>query len=504
MPGTRSRSCLDMSVSNVQSTINFPQRKTRHSVTTKRVTEKENTSGLKKKTTQRTRKKRVVPQNDENACSPVKTPRKDVLTPLKSPLTDSTNIQNPIPDTTVVKRKLLLSHNDTTGACYNDIRQALHTSIPSDLISRDQELSTIREFVDRTIKKSKQGSLYMSGAPGTGKTACLTKVLEDVNCEKIKSVFLNCMSLRCSQSIFSKLAEVLKNSSKPVPSKDAMKYLEKTFTASGPRILLVLDEIDQLESKNQEVLYKLFEMPFLPKSRLVLIGIANALDLTDRILPRLQAKATCKPLLLQFPPYSKDDIASILQERLKEINSNVVDNTAIQFCARKVSAMSGDARKALDILRRAVEIVESDTRKEKTVDANPKKVTISHVSSVCTEVYGARMSMSANKMTIPLQQKIFICTLMVCLKDKKLKEVTIPKLYEAYCRVCRPRQINIVNQEEFGGLCTLLESQGIIAVKTSKDARNNKVSLRLQENEVEHALQDKTLMSSILSDGVPS
>lgn len=57
----------------------------------------------------------------------------------------------------------------------------MHTSIPSDLISRDQELSTIREFVDRTIKKSKQGSLYMSGAPGTGKTACLTKVLEHVN-----------------------------------------------------------------------------------------------------------------------------------------------------------------------------------------------------------------------------------------------------------------------------------------------------------------------------------
>ena len=37
--------------------------------------------------------------------------------------------------------------------------------------------------------------------------------------------------------------------------------------------LLVLDEIDQLESKNQEILYKLFEMPFIPKSRLVLVGM---------------------------------------------------------------------------------------------------------------------------------------------------------------------------------------------------------------------------------------
>ena len=51
---------------------------------------------------------------------------------------------------------------------------------------------------------------------------------------------------------------------------------------------LVLDEVDQLESVNQDVLYTVFEWPALAGSRLSLVGIANTLDLTDKVLPRLQ------------------------------------------------------------------------------------------------------------------------------------------------------------------------------------------------------------------------
>lgn len=82
--------------------------------------------------------------------------------------------------------------------------------------------------------------------------------------------------------------------------------------------MIVVDEIDQLDSKNETVLYSLFELPKLEKSRAIFFGIANAMDLTDRTLPHLQAYG-CKPQLLNFPPYSRDEIVAILRDRLQEV-----------------------------------------------------------------------------------------------------------------------------------------------------------------------------------------
>ena len=48
----------------------------------------------------------------------------------------------------------------------------------------------------------------------------------------------------------------------------------------------------------------------------------------------------------------------IISSRLSNVHGNVVQPDAIQFAARKVAAVSGDARRALDICRRAVEIAE--------------------------------------------------------------------------------------------------------------------------------------------------
>src|SRR5436190_5290328 len=56
----------------------------------------------------------------------------------------------------------------------------------------------------------------------------------------------------------------------------------------------------------------------------------------------------------------------IIQSRLEGVPDNIVDPDAIQFASRKVAAVSGDARRALDICRRAVEIAEQASEASNT------------------------------------------------------------------------------------------------------------------------------------------
>ena len=80
----------------------------------------------------------------------------------------------------------------------------------------------------------------------------------------------------------------------------------------------MLDEIDQLETRHQEVLYTLFEWPSLQHCRLLLVAIANRLDLTERVLPRL-ASGPWAPHRIHFPPYTKQQIVDIVTDRLNKV-----------------------------------------------------------------------------------------------------------------------------------------------------------------------------------------
>lgn len=67
-----------------------------------------------------------------------------------------------------------------TGLCYSAVKKALHTGAPRNLLCREKEHETIKSFLQSHISSKKPGSIYISGAPGTGKTACLTKVMQEL------------------------------------------------------------------------------------------------------------------------------------------------------------------------------------------------------------------------------------------------------------------------------------------------------------------------------------
>ena len=67
------------------------------------------------------------------------------------------------------------------------VKQSLHTAVPERLLSRDTERAAIRSFLEERALGSSPASLYISGAPGTGKTACFHRVLADMKVTKPKA-----------------------------------------------------------------------------------------------------------------------------------------------------------------------------------------------------------------------------------------------------------------------------------------------------------------------------
>lgn len=58
-------------------------------------------------------------------------------------------------------------------------------------------------------------------------------------------------------------------------------------------------------TRKQTVLYNLFEWPSRRNARLVVVGIANTIDLPERCLPRVSSRVTSR---LTFGPYHKQQV----------------------------------------------------------------------------------------------------------------------------------------------------------------------------------------------------
>lgn len=333
--------------------------------------------------------------------------------------------------------------------------------------------------------------------------------------------------------------------------------------------MVVLDEIDHLLTKNQDVLYKLFEWCSIEGSRLVLFGIANALDMTDRFLPRLKAR-NCEPQLLNFNPYQVAEIQAIIMDRLVSLEKTgqshprssetdgeakpsvvpLMQKAAIEFCARKVAAATGDLRKALDICRQTIEMVEAEAKKKGKQERQQQqlqsralplseiqlgdvenrvaggadvsilsqrhaksataaaaamnelqdlpKVTVVHVKKALASAFG---SPAVQKMkALNVHQKVVLAVLVMKIQDGKVKDCEVGKVFDQYTVTCRSsNKIGAVNRGEYQDLINMLEANGLITLSKAKEERLRKIGLVPRESEVVEAIKGQDILSAILS-----
>jgi len=242
------------------------------------------------------------------------------------------------------------------------------------LIGRETEKQELSQFISNALLSSNGGCLYISGPPGTGKSALTGAITKQLLSSGNNSLsVINCMSVKSASDLAQKLTQDL--DLKPSGRKAAdFEHLKSCFfDNSSQKSFVVLDEVDRIVDLDLKFLYNLFEWSTQADSQLVLIGIANALDLTDRLLPRLKSR-NIKPDLLPFMPYTSAQIVEIISSKLRSLNEPsapadyvpFLHPAAIQLCSKKVAASTGDLRKAFDICKRAIDVAEQEARAEQS------------------------------------------------------------------------------------------------------------------------------------------
>lgn len=98
-------------------------------------------------------------------------------------------------------------------------KNALHTAPPSTLIGREEEMATIYGWLDSRLSTKSPGSMYISGAPGTGKTAVVRHSIEKwlrknpdsskKRTDPIWHLVFNCMGVKSPSEVYAEMASTL-------------------------------------------------------------------------------------------------------------------------------------------------------------------------------------------------------------------------------------------------------------------------------------------------------
>lgn len=291
-------------------------------------------------------------------------------------------------------------------------RERLHlSSIPDELPCREEEFSQLFLALESAISAGTGTCIYVSGTPGTGKTATVHEAVaqlelraESEEIPHFRFLEINGMKLSYPSIAYDMLwAEVSGDASKSgsgaVSSQYSMAALEAKFHEPNKRLMTVvlLDELDQLITSNQGVIYNFFNWPSLHHSRLIVIAVANTLDLPERVLSN-KISSRLGLTRIQFRGYNYADTQKIINTRLKDLD--VMEPDAVEFIARKVASVSGDIRRALDISRRAIEL-----------SADGARVDINVVRCALTEAQDSPLDNFI--LSLSIVTKLLLCAILV-------------------------------------------------------------------------------------------
>ena len=239
--------------------------------------------------------------------------------------------------------------------------------LPSKIIGREEETAKLIECIMSIGDGFLVPFVSVYGRSGSGKSTVVKFVCQNltdiisyrfVNLRKAKTVF------GCTNMILGELGGGPLTSAQGLNK--AVECIEKQIISimeqeKKKNFVLVLDEYDVVFSDSKtnpsDFVYKLLQMEENLREKGIWTSIVaisnNALqeyDLDDRVKSRMGSTD------VSFSPYSKDDVYGILEDRAKKAFKKKISPDVLQYCSSISSSDHGDARRALDLLRKAGEI----------------------------------------------------------------------------------------------------------------------------------------------------
>nr|XP_012417809.1 PREDICTED: origin recognition complex subunit 1 [Odobenus rosmarus divergens] len=428
--------------------------------------------------------RRTSSRVSKNLCSSVKS---SLQTPSKTPK------KTPKPSTPRHATPQIPSRNlaaQEPASMLEEARLRLHVSaVPESLPCREQEFQNIYNFVESKLFDRTGGCMYISGVPGTGKTAtvhevirCLQQAAQVNDIPPFQYVEVNGMKLTEPHQVYVQILQKL--TGQKATANHAAELLAKRFLtqrSSQETTVLLVDELDLLWTQKQDVLYNLFDWPTHKEARLVVLTIANTMDLPERIMMN-RVSSRLGLTRMSFQPYTHSQLQRILICRLRHVKA--FEDDAIQLVARKVAALSGDARRCLDICRRATEICEFSCQKPNS----PGLVTVAHLLQAVDEMFSSSY-ITAIKNSSVLEQS-FLRAILAEFRRSGLEEATFQQVYSQHVALCRMEGLPYPTMSETMAVCSHLSSCRLLLVGPSRNDLLLRVRLNISQDDVLYALKE--------------
>lgn len=347
---------------------------------------------------------------------------------------------------------------------------------PENIPHRDKQVAQVAAIVAPSLRVERPSNLFIYGLTGTGKTLVMQYVKQQlVKKSKEQNIsllmpYVNCKMRKVADTEYRILAELIKKLGDKVPATglptDQLYHRFISLIDDKKQVLIVVfDEIDQAVKRiGDEFLYNFTRLNSeLNNAQISIVGISNDLKFLDTLDPRVRSSLSEEELL--FPPYNALQLQDILKERAKEaFKSGVVGEGVIEKCAAFAAREHGDARRALDLLRIAGELVERDSK---------SKITLDYIDKANEKIETDKILMAVENQ--PKQFQLVLTAIIELFKktmrERKGEPLFTGDIYNLYRELCKRFKADYLTQRRVSDIIAQFDMQGIINARVISKGR---------------------------------